>query len=613
MFKRHLVLFTTCLVFLLSGFKSKAQWSSEDSLKATNYIRYTAEVFEKLKHNQQVRIAILGITESCAEPVYFASIDSVIKLCYSRDTNLLKDSIDYYLDQLGYNIKYDSIRDFFNSMAFYSRIYQTEEDYNKGVYDSSLVRFEPFVSIINKPAFNNTETLWDVIPLVGYISFEDTFPIISVSPEKDLFNEELLWNEEAPQFSWVFGFRFSPLIGPYTEGLISVCAATDRNIPNNWPPCKECYPILSTAINGLNYDPVGSGLHTEINIKIVKNGTGGSFCNTISNVSGVSTVSNPNGPLREYVLLRTQSRLPIYTFVTSDCQYNYGIKKVKYALLDRLNVDNQNGTYTERLGNAMTLCKDFNTFISGNITNCGQMPGYDQKNRFHMEFGFYRLKRTWESQEIYFYNPYAKGFWWKGNPDYTVNYFALSVSQTPPLQCPGLTNILRKIETGVVACKMCVDGEYTFGNDASKVLVNNDLNIISDYWTDNALDIGFYQFNNNVEPNDYFTLLAGNGNTNSCNTWNPSTLIQTLSLSQTGVYDVQAPINSGSNSTAMINYNANKTFYLTITANFKNGEFISENKCFTINHTCNVITVQIRGDIKDAEEEIVNYEVKIYE
>ncbi len=597
---------------------SQNVWTTEDSITATNYIRYTAEVFEKLKHNQQVRIAILGITESCAEPVYFASVDSVIKLCYSRDTNLLKDSINYYLDELGYNIKYDSIRSFFNSLAYYSRSYQTVDDIARGVYDSSLVIFEPYVSIINKPAFNNTSFLWDVIPLVGYISFEDSFPIISVSPEKDVFNEDLLWNVETPQFNWVFGFRYTPLIGPYTEGLISICTATDRNILNNWPPCKECYPSLSTSINGLNYSTVGSGLHTEINIKIVKDytPTGGSFCNNISNTFGVSPVNNGNSniPLREYVLLKTQSRLPIYTFFTSDCQYNYGIKKVKYALLDRLNVYNQNGPYTERLGNAMTLCEDFTTFISGNITNCGQIPPYDQKNRFHMEFGFYQLKRTWQSQKVYFYNPYAKGFWWKGNPDYTVNYFALKGPfPPPPPHCPGYTNVLRSIEAGVVACKMCDDGEYTFGSDASKVLVNNDLNIISDYWTDNALDIGFYQFNSNVEPNDYFTLLAGNGNTNTCNTWNPSTLIQTLSLSQTGVYDVQAPINSGSNSSSLINYNSNKTFYLTITANFKNKEFISENKCFTINHTCNVITVQIRGDIKDPEEEIINYEIKIYE
>jgi hypothetical protein len=586
--------------------QSQNVWTTEDSITATNYIRYTAEVFEKLKHNQQVRIAILGISENCAEPVYFATIDSIIEHIYiSPQSFKLKDSIDYYLDDLGYSITYDTISDFFDRKSFYTKIYQNEEDYNNRVFDTTLVKFEPFVSILNKTAFNSTSFLWDVIPQIGFYSFEDSLPIESVSSESDVISEDMIWLQETPQFNWVFGYRFTPILGSFSKGNIIICSGGQLN---NLPPCKECYPASSTAINGMSYTSNGSGLNSEVNIRqhITTNPPITAGCNAITPAFGVTPFKLGNTPVTysDISWLSVNTSLPIYTLKGLNCINKWSIKKVQYGILDRLHVDLGGGNFQERLGNTMSMCADFTSMISG-IGNCSGPQGYNQANRIHVENGFFRLNKTWQSQPLFFYNPYSRGLWWTGNPDFTVNY----LTKPNSVLCPNLSNVSKNITSYVDKCKMCDIAKLTFGSGSEKYLANNDFNYIYDYWSNNALDIGFCSYNNPVQPNDLFTINAGIGNTANCDLWDPSNLIQTLSLNQADGYVITAPLNENTNQ----NYYANKLLYLSIKANFKNGEFITENKCITLNNTCNSITVQIRGNIKDYDPRIVNYEIKISE
>ncbi len=53
--------------------------------------------------------------------------------------------------------------------------------------------------------------------------------------------------------------------------------------------------------------------------------------------------------------------------------------------------------------------------------------------------------------------------------------------------------------------------------------------------------------------------------------------------------------------------------YINVIANFENGESINETKCVTVHN--NVIweaTIQFRGNLKDFESSIINYQVMIY-
>jgi hypothetical protein len=607
MFKRPLILFITCLVFLLSNFKSKAQWSTEDSLKATTYIRYTAEVFEKLKHNQEVRKSILGIAESSADPVYFATIDSVIKNYDSKEINQqisLKDSINFYLSSLGYDIVYDSIVSFFNSKSYYAWWYENEDNLRNGEADSALVTFAPYVTILNKPAFNNTSFLWDIMPLVGYFSFEDSLPISSANPDLSI-TEEMIWLNKDPYFNWVFGFKFTPLLGAYTTGLITTCSGTVNKAKF---PCIECSSSIPQS--NLPVIAVGGSGSTEVEIKLRdQNSSKKSECiNNLAPVLGVTpqTINNVVD-LTEYGILTSKRSVPKYTRVGISCipPYNYGIKKVSYGIIDRFyEATSVNPlTYSARKGNQLTFCNWRTYFIAGNPT-CFS-PGLTMGTRFYLECGLFEIKRAFPSRPMYFYYPYAPGIWYDGLPDMTLNYkYEIDTLIGTICNQPG-TSIEHKMT--LEDCYMCDFGDDVIGPGSYNYIGNNSRKVIEDYWLDNAIDIGFCLNFKKVLPSDYYTFYASNFATPSCPLWSPTTLIQTLNLSFDGVYQTFAPIND-----VYTIYNAGTVLYIDVVANFKNGEIISEQRCVTLNSTCSYITTQIRGDIKEYDE-IVNYEIKIYQ
>jgi hypothetical protein len=615
MFKRPLVLIITCLVFLLSGFKSKAQWSSEDSLKATNYIRYTAEVFEKLKHNQEVRKSILGIAESSADPVYFATIDRVIKNYDSKEINQqisLKDSINLYLSSLGYDIVYDSIVSFFNSKSYYARWYENEDNLSNGRADSALVTFAPYVTILNKPEFNNTSFLWDVIPLVGYFSFEDSLPISSTNPDLSI-TEEMIWLNEDPYFNWVFGFKFTPLLGAYTTGLITTCTGTVNPFTFPCVECEEFFPF-----NNLPYSSSGSNQNTEIAIILREQGTAASNCIfPISNVSSVTPVSSNLSDLNEYAILQSIRNLPKYTLVALNCTTPLiqGIKKVNYGIIDRFNVEDLvTGNFTARLGNQLTLCKSITKFISGYNQQCYSVPP-NSGTRFYLEHGLFELKRGFMANSFFFYVPYASGIWYNGYPDMAINYnyefnpISTAVCTNPP---PSGTSIMHNMV--LEDCAMCKVGIQSVGIGANNFLGNNDYKVIHDYWMDNVIDIGFMTSSTStVTLYNLHRLYASNHPTPDCSVWSfegdNNIMIQSLNLSFDGVYTTLAPINS---STYQL-YPKGTVLGVEVNAKYKNGELVSERRCITLEDECGYITVQIRGDIKDFENGINNYDIKIYD
>jgi hypothetical protein len=191
--------------------------------------------------------------------------------------------------------------------------------------------------------------------------------------------------------------------------------------------------------------------------------------------------------------------------------------------------------------------------------------------------------------------------------NYKYTFGSASAAVCNPQPISG-TSVVHEME--LQDCLMCPVGITSLGRGANNFLGNNDFKVISDFWMDNVIDIGFLTTASTTVPaNNLERFYASNLPTPDCSVYSENDImLQRFSLSSDGVYTVFAPIN---NSTSQA-YPAGKLLNVKVIASFKNGEMISEKRCITLAHPSQQISVQIRGDIKDFEYGVTNYEITIY-
>lgn len=200
---------------------------------------------------------------------------------------------------------------------------------------------------------------------------------------------------------------------------------------------------------------------------------------------------------------------------------------------------------------------------------------------------------------VYFSFPYTQYFWYSQGPDMGINYKYLFTGD----YCPdGKSQIVENFSLS--PCEFCDVAPNVFGV-TTDVIASTALAPIEAYWKSNVITVGIgidFQtpaFSNLAE----FTAI------NSPTGCTPvGTLLGTLKLNPDESYEVMRESDSNINPTMPI------TIY--VRANYKDGSSINE--CKTVQLTYSQINTynvraQIRGNIKDYNSSIINYQVEIYQ
>ncbi len=179
--------------------------------------------------------------------------------------------------------------------------------------------------------------------------------------------------------------------------------------------------------------------------------------------------------------------------------------------------------------------------------------------------------------------------------------------------CLSTSSNLEQPYYGVFGCTICNEAgvNLTLPNSTAKdFLVNDDQNIIFNYWKQSKIQIGFANGNSTSAHGTSGKLFEyfASRTPYVCSTWSPTSLLNTFTLLNGNQYEVVKPISS-----AGTLFPANSNFYLEVLVNFKDGTTISRKECISVSVPTSVITVQLFGKIKDYDQSIINYQIKIYQ
>lgn len=289
--------------------------------------------------------------------------------------------------------------------------------------------------------------------------------------------------------------------------------------------------------------------------------------------------------------------------------FHYAVKKLENPLMDKFHYDDvwTISPPSKMDGDVLSICEDdayFNTWDdepSG--VGAGNWP------RYAIGYGLYQLTRPGVDYQkmLYFYMPYQGGFWYGNGPDLRLYY---GTDFTGSNCVNGFQQITEDYETRY--CAFCISGTSVFGfTHPTDYIATTNYSTIKNYWTDNILTIGVTSSSTTPPLTNLYEIEAQNYAQATCSIPIAATLISTFSLSANGEYDIQKYLGPGG---TQVFFPVGTQLYLQIKANFKNGEYIDQNKCITINDTPRgMLKVQIRGDIKDYNATVINYEIKIYQ
>ncbi len=551
-----------------------------------------------LKNDTDFRSTVLYVTDQSIEPYYHASFDSIYSSHYLKyHVNLKLILINILREVSSDPSEIDD--DYINRMILY---------FNKEhlVLDVTIPNYN-FFSLKENNGLNIT-------PIIAWDNNEDTqkFSCINCMDE-DFFDI----NEAKEKMVWIITSRINPNIiyGSPTKWIIN-CTA----IKNNAVTCQYCQsnftlgnlPQMSANTNNWELG-IRNRFTNSSNIPI---GVGGN--DNCLNVFPNPLTNPPNASGAYAILIPRKDITDCFKIVSYACNNPTGYHsekaiKVDYPFIDFQNTGSSATGYVQKEGNAMTLCENYiNPFVNynENIGSCGPSTF---NWRFTAAYGVYEIKRPTgngnNQMPLYFGYPFSKGIWWGSSPDMTVLYDYEYASDI----CNTISGNYQQPYYGVTGCPICIDADLVLGSTslpAKDLLVNNDPNVILNYWKQSKIQIGFV--------NGYSTLATGSTGKffeyfsarlpYTCPTWNPTILLNTFSLLYGNEYEINKPI-----SAAGAVFPANSNFYIDIKVNYIDGTSINRQECILIPVATSIITIQLFGRMKNYDAAIVNYQIKIYQ
>lgn len=464
---------------------------------------------------------------------------------------------------------------------------------------------KPMIAVPHYHHFTSTQLEDD--PKLGYAYEEQSYPIPclncdSATIDKAGTEAHVTWLVLVQPAPWYY-INGNPLV------YISSCLVSMNNIN-----CQQC----STTTSG----PIGPGTgpsmqHHEFELTLGQSELGVPAVMMDDGCYGVITPTpsyypppNTNGTMG-YARLTGINNLPFYKYYALPNQDIRVIKKEPHPIVDRL----YNSYWT--LNTAIT---NTNNWLPGDIlTICHtnplfNTPGGDQC-RYALAHGLYRVDRPGTNQKpLYFAIPFAEGIWFTQGPDMSIFYASYAVSNTCPT---GLSEITDDYFTQI--CEFCNVGAISIASNIKKYIASTNASEILNYWSAPVVSVGFRTHTS--------TTPAGGSNTPGLNLHdftainNPTpctpsgTLVVQLTLSSSGEYEVSK--NFDSNAT----FAPNTALTIHVIANYKDGKSINE--CRTVTLISNDpsqptlpfrnIVLNVRGNIKDYNSSVINFQVSIYQ
>ncbi|MCX6310308.1 MAG: SBBP repeat-containing protein [Bacteroidetes bacterium] len=450
----------------------------------------------------------------------------------------------------------------------------------------------PMIYVENFHAFTATNFIGSS-PEISYSYFEQDYPFPSVTTitgflSKSKATSSVSWNLIAHPGPWL---TRSPQILVCSPDFSSITAS-----------CRVCTPL--SPLGGLPRVQSNGPQSHEIGISVGYDyhstwlSGGAEQCMDLLNI-------NPAyyGQITNYAVLRALPGLPFYDRITNGDGSYARIRKFNNPIQERFN---------NTFGVSMTLCHEHCLFHDIYEGGLDYGLGYG---------GVYEISKPGSNlRPVYFYFPYTRTLWFTDGPDMNIVY---GTNYDNTNACPNGDPSIEE-DYFIGPCQLCGQGQSVFGMTLAQeenVLATTDYQAIHNYWSDNAISIGFNIGPSSLCIGNTYTMFADNNSSNDCipsNYPNLNSLIGQLNFVPSTDYSYEIRkdfFNSAS-------FSAGTNFLIHVIAKYQNGETL--NDCFSI--TLNPdplsgiapfvnIASEIRGNINDYDPNNptnVIYQVDIY-
>lgn len=557
-----------------------------DTVKLEFYLKTLAVSLIDVSKIDNVQKLLYSQTDLCVDKYYHMFYDSL----YIKMRNEYETDIKTTMNA--------SIKKYFN--------YDKDSDYIAGMYEyfNSFERpYRPQICIPHYAVLQEEGKLYPYAPQLGWFFFEDKYPFHCVNCEDSILSK----SQAHGTVTWLttYGPQQAYFVNGDPSIVIMNCTAT------TWPlssgqVCQICPP--SSTNGGLTDVGTSGSLNQELRIE-VKAPDKGTLMDGCLNVTPIqNNIVNGLGPANFAIL----SKVNGYDYYKRIMYPNdeETVIKMAHPIFD---FQHYSAVPHEMNGDVLTLCETVNDFEAMNVYS-SNINGYAQQFRYTNAYGgLYAIYRPGIPgfKPVYFAYPYTEGIWFNGSPDLSIAYDDLNDPVNSYCQ-PANTRRSKIEDYYVHDCYYCVGAHLFLGIPTATVtdyLISTDFSFINSFWSDNVITVGLSQHlpiantaNNNY---DFF---ASNSPVTSCTSVPTGlTTLQTFSLSSGGEYDMKKSVQFNSAAVPV-----GITLYIQVTANFTNGEYINDTKCVTVNNfSVSAAVVQIRGNIKNYNSSVVNYEIKI--
>ncbi len=563
----------------------------------TNAVGQENNPFDTAVVNKHLSILAIGLieisTDTNVEEFYYSTInyciDSYYHMYYRNLLNLYNE--EKHIDLI------PRMNEFIET--YLGELYEGE-NIEASLNELDAIGFSPQIVIMNYDSLKDDPI--NENPRIGYYSFQEEWPLFCLSCEDGLISQDEVYANRA----WFVNLLPTPIY--YPAVWITNCTALSA-IANGKEPCEFC-PFNS------NYLPF---THSNCNVnnwevRITNKHYNGDplFGELDRCIYGVliQPLTYINSVEGNYAILTKLNGLDYY-----ECnQYNtdtiMSIKKVQHPIHDFEHFSSaNNGVFDVSLaGDVLTLC--------GSEFQSERLTEFPQKiMRYGLASGgVYRLYRpgVTGNRPVYFSVPWAKGLWYTSSPDMTIHYDM--EGDYPNEYCSVSANIDKEELFEACGCEFCETGKAVFDGqltDAMKYVATTNFSEIYNFWKNNVVTVGVFS-NTTVNAVDNYVEFEASYSSSSTTCSLPispaPTLIQNLTLTSSNRYEVYKKLVIGTSAVPK-----GTDLYISVIAKFTNGEYITDTKCLNVqNDDVNRVSVQFRGNIKDYQSGITNYQILIY-